>query len=122
MVDPLLELGVNINAFDKLTALAEYRNGGLLVDSGIIELRDPKLLAVEHAPGSELVVEWRALTVVLMERLATAVRSLLGKTESELPLGKVLEGGTWWAGRRIAAQKRADGGPPIRIQSDGTVF
>jgi hypothetical protein len=38
------------------------------------------------------------------------------------PLACVLEGGTWAAGRRIAAQRRADGGPPLRIDSDGTVF
>jgi hypothetical protein len=122
MVDPLVELGVKIEGFDKLTALAEYRNGGLLVDSGILELRDPSLLSKSHHPSSELVIEWRALTIVLMEKLATGVRSILGKTESELPLGKVLEGGTWWAGRKIAAHKRLDGGPPIQIESDGTVF
>jgi len=34
----------------------------------------------------------------------------------------VLEGGTWAAGRIIAREKRADGGPPFQISSDGTVF
>jgi Protein of unknown function (DUF1688) len=37
-------------------------------------------------------------------------------------LAKVLEGGTWAAGRRIAREKRADGSPPLTIISDGTVF
>ena len=37
-------------------------------------------------------------------------------------LAKVLEGGTWSAGRRIAAEKREGGGPPLTIVSDGTVF
>ncbi|AEI62652.1 DUF1688 family protein [Corallococcus macrosporus] len=40
----------------------------------------------------------------------------------ELPLGKVLQGGTWTAGRRVAAERRPGGGPPIRVDSDGTVF
>ena len=40
----------------------------------------------------------------------------------ETPLAKVLEGGTWAAGRRIAAEKRSDGRPPINVISDGTVF
>jgi hypothetical protein len=34
----------------------------------------------------------------------------------------MLEGGSWAAGRRIAAERRADGGPPLNIISDGTVF
>ncbi|MFC7690033.1 DUF1688 family protein [Paeniroseomonas aquatica] len=39
-----------------------------------------------------------------------------------LPLARVLEGGSWWAGRRLAAERRADGGPPLIIASDGTLF
>ncbi|MGB6446195.1 MAG: DUF1688 family protein, partial [Xanthobacteraceae bacterium] len=39
-----------------------------------------------------------------------------------LPLAKVLEGGSWAAGRVIARQKRADGSPPLKVISDGTVF
>ena len=38
------------------------------------------------------------------------------------PLASVLEGGTWAAGRRIAADLRPGGGPPLTIVSDGTVF
>jgi hypothetical protein len=34
----------------------------------------------------------------------------------------VLEGGTWAAGRRVAAEKRPGGGPPLTILSDGAVF
>ena len=40
----------------------------------------------------------------------------------KFPLARVLEGGTWAAGRKIARAKRADGGPPLLIHSDGTVF
>jgi hypothetical protein len=39
-----------------------------------------------------------------------------------LPLVKVLEAGTWFAGRALAAERRAGGGPPIAVASDGTVF
>ena len=45
-----------------------------------------------------------------------------GVDERAFPLAKVLEGGTWQAGREIAREKRADATPPIRIQSDGTLF
>ncbi len=39
-----------------------------------------------------------------------------------MPLAKVLEGGTWRVGRRIARELRRNGEPPIRVASDGTVF
>jgi hypothetical protein len=68
------------------------------------------------------VVEWRALTVALLDEVAALIRTRLGRSREELPLAKVLEGGTWAAGRRIAREKRVDGGPPLAIVSDGTVF
>jgi hypothetical protein len=69
--------------------------------------------------GSELVVEWRALTVALLDELAPQVRSRLGV--AGLPLACILEGGTWAAGRELATQLRG-GDPPLAIKSDGTVF
>ena len=70
-----------------------------------------------------MVVEWRALTVALLDKIGAGVREKLGMTIDELPLVKVLEAGTWKAGREIAATKRpASKGPPIKIISDGTVF
>ena len=50
---------------DALTALPEYRNGGLLLDAGVLSLRDPAAHSQRWTVGSELVVEWRALTVSL---------------------------------------------------------
>ena len=85
----------------------------------------PKHAAVlneAHAADAEIVVEWRALTVALIDRLADLVRAKLGLTPEQLPLAKVLQGGTWSAGRALARQLRADGGPPLRVISDGTLF
>jgi Protein of unknown function (DUF1688) len=42
--------------------------------------------------------------------------------QEHLPLAKVLEGGTWSAGRQAARERREDGSPPIRVRSDGTLF
>jgi hypothetical protein len=122
LIEPLIDAGVNVVGADGLTGLPEYRNGGLFLDLGVLRLRDPAQASRKHAPGSALVVEWRALTVDLLERLAPEVRSRLGLSRDQFPLGKILEGGTWSAGRRIAAERRADGGPPLSIESDGTVF
>jgi hypothetical protein len=62
------------------------------------------------------------LTVALLDRIAPLVRERLGVDAASFPLARVLEGGTWAAGRLIAREKRADGGPPFKISSDGTVF
>ena len=43
-------------------------------------------------------------------------------TVALISIGHLLEGGTWWAGRRIADELREGGPPPIRTASDGTVF
>ena len=121
LLEPFESAGVAVTGLDELTALAEYRNGGLMLDSGVLVPHDPKLLAGAHRPGDELVVEWRALTVSLVDELAPRVRDALGLREAQLPLAAVLEGGTWAAGRELAAQRRG-GEPPLSIVSDGTVF
>ena len=122
LVEPMQEAGVDVTGIDGLTGLAEYRNGGLFVDLGVLSLRDPGATASPIPAGSELVVEWRALTVALLDRVVPLVWERLGLARDPPPLVKMLEGGTWSAGRRIAAERRPGGGPPIEVVSDGTVF
>jgi hypothetical protein len=122
LLEPLQELGVEIVGLDDLTGLSEYRNGGLCLDLGLLQLKDPVLLQQSHLPGSELVVEWRALTVILLDRITETIRQQLNLADTELPLVKILQGGTWAAGRRIASELRENGTPPVQIESDGTVF
>jgi hypothetical protein len=122
LIEPLQQAGFTVTDIDGLTGLAEYRNGGLFVDSGVLALRDPQDAAREHEVGSPLVVEWRALTVALLDRLALAVRARLNKNAAAMPLAKILQGGSWAAGRELAFARRADGSPPIKVVSDGTVF
>ena len=122
LIEPLQRAGLEVGDIDGLTGLAEYRNGGLFVDTGVLALRDDADASRDHPVGSPLVVEWRALTVALLDRLADELRRALGVDAAALPLAKVLEGGTWAAGRAIAFERRRDGSPPIRVTSDGTVF
>jgi hypothetical protein len=122
LCEPLASSGVRVTGTDDLTGLAEYRNGGLFVDEGVLVLKDEKAHGGTHAVSSDLVIEWRALTVALLDRTVAGLRPLLGVTAEELPLVSALEGGTWSAGREIAKEKRAHGGPPIVVESDGTVF
>jgi len=122
LIEPLERAGLRVSAIDGLTGLAEYRNGGLFVDMGVLVPRDDVALTRSHDVSSRFVVAWRSLTVALLDRIAPLVRARLGVSAEQFPLARVLEGGTWAAGRAIAREKRADGGPPFTILSDGTVF
>jgi hypothetical protein len=122
LIEPLEAAGVTIVDIDGLTGLAEYRNGGLFVDAGVLALADPQDAGRAHPVEGPLVVGWRALTVALLDRIAPMVRERLGVSAERFPLARVLEGGTWAAGRRIARSLRAPVGPPIAVISDGTVF
>ncbi|MET0204070.1 MAG: URC4/urg3 family protein [Casimicrobiaceae bacterium] len=119
LFEPFEWAGARVVDKDALTGLPEYRNGGLLLDTSVLALVDPAAARAPHEVGSELVVEWRALTVALLDDLAARVRERLGRPE--LPLACILEGGTWAAGRELAQQLRG-GEPPLAIRSDGTVF
>jgi hypothetical protein len=122
LLEPLMAGGLKIEGLDELTGLPEYRNGGLFFDLGVIEPKDASMLSRKLTPASQEIVVWRAVTVVLLDEIAILVRNLLGKRAEEFPLACVLEGGTWAAGRKIAAERRTGGAPPLNIDSDGTVF
>jgi Protein of unknown function (DUF1688) len=122
LLEPLEWAGIRITNVEDMTGLPEYRNGGLLIDMGVLETVNPEALMKEYSPGDEFVVEWRALTVAALDEIGDEIRKTLGKTLAELPLAKILQGGTWAAGRKMAAKLRADGGSPVKLKSDGTVF
>lgn len=122
LIEPLQRAGIVIADIDGLTGLAEYRNGGLFIDTSVLAFRDERDPQREHEVGSPLVVEWRALTVALLDRVAEAMRQKLGLDATSLPLAKILQGGTWAAGRKLAQERRADASPPVKVISDGTVF
>ncbi|KAF8896632.1 hypothetical protein BD779DRAFT_1496964 [Infundibulicybe gibba] len=118
-----------VDGLDDMTGLPEYRNGGLFVDLGVLSLK-PGVLPIDErsglphaAPSHAAVAEWRAMTVILLDRAADGIRKELGLTTAELSLAQILEGATWKCGREIAKEKRPEtGGSPIEIDSDGTVF
>lgn len=121
LLEPFGWAGVQVNGLDALTGLPEYRNGGLFLDTGVLRLREAGWAERAWTPADELVVEWRALTVALLDELAVLVRERLGVSAEVLPLACVLEGGSWAAGRALAQELRG-GLPPLTVISDGTVF
>ncbi|CAH13347.1 hypothetical protein lpp2195 [Legionella pneumophila str. Paris] len=122
LVEPLEQTGIDVTDLDVLTGLPEYRNGGLLIDTELLKVRNNKILEQPQDPGSEPIIEWRALTVALLDELALLIRQQLNMNAESLPLAKILQGGTWEAGRQIAQKKRINGTPPIEIIGDGTIF
>jgi hypothetical protein len=121
LFEPFEWAGVAVAERDALTALPEYRNGGLLLDTGVIVPRDEALVRRTWQAGDTPIVEWRALTVALIDEVALRVRAALARSATQMPLACVLEGGTWAAGR-VLAQELRGGLPPLDIASDGTVF
>lgn len=127
-----------------MTGLPEYRNGGLLVDTGLLTLKQKdrvngitaykKNAEIDGTsndevvplfePADDVIVEWRAATVGFLDELLDAVNKGLGLNGDDcLSLAQMLEAGTWKGGREIAATTRPQTkGPPIAILSDGTVF
>ncbi|MPZ55300.1 MAG: DUF1688 family protein [Rhizobiales bacterium] len=122
LIEPLEMAGLQVDGVEQLTALAEYRNGGLLVDFGVIRARQQLDPRTRWEVGSQFVVEWRALTVALMDQLLTNVRDIL-KVGASFQMPQLLQGGTWSAGRKIALTLRPPLGPsPISIAADGSVL
>jgi hypothetical protein len=122
LVEPLGWAGLEVVGLDALTGLPEYRNGGLVLDLGLVEAKDGSFHTRELQAGEPAVVEWRALTVIALDRIAPLVRTSLGLDAAAFPLARLLEGGTWAAGRKIALERRPGGTPPVNVASDGTVF
>ena len=100
---PLQQAGVTVTHLAALTGLPGSACGGLLQDAGVINPRRERDLARRWATASEFVIEWRALTVTLLDELAL---------QSGLPLASVLMG----------CRLLASAAPPLHIDSDGTVF
>jgi hypothetical protein len=122
LLEPLMWDGTVVTGVDQLTGLAEYRNGGLLIDTGLLVPKSPQVTSRDWSPDHEVIIEWRSATVQLLDVIAKRIQHELGKTPTTFPLACVLEGGTWAAGRKIASQKRDGGLPPLNIISQGTLF
>ncbi|CAG8707701.1 11461_t:CDS:2, partial [Ambispora leptoticha] len=138
LMEPMTKiLDIKFEGVENLTGLPEYRNGGLFVDTGLLTLKEAdrargisyfKQNFPESNDNDEIVplfeasdpviIEWRAMTVILLDKVAEKIREILAEN---LTLAQVLEAGTWKAGRETAQKLRPKTkGPPISIKSDGT--
>ncbi len=109
-------LNIHFAGEELLTGLPEYRNGGLLIDTGLLTLKEAdtkrgleafrRNALLEGQPnmevvplfnaGDDAIVEWRALTVGFLDELLGEVNRMLGLTRIDaLTLAQMLEAGTW---------------------------
>ncbi|KAF2125363.1 DUF1688-domain-containing protein [Dothidotthia symphoricarpi CBS 119687] len=137
-------LNIRFAGAELLTGLPEYRNGGLFIDTGVLILKpedhkrgiaqfqrnaqlkgQPSMEVVPtFTADDDVIVEWRAVTVGLLDDLLVEVNSMLGLSgPQKLNLAQMLEAGSWKGGREVAEVSRPNTKePPIMIMSDGTVF
>jgi hypothetical protein len=114
------------------TGLPEYRNGGLFIDLGVLTLKPEALERGQRTSGQELpmfkdsgdeIVEWRALTVALLDEVYGIIKKEMGEKDVQLSMAQMLEAGSWKSGRELAAKKRPETkSSPILIDGDGTLF
>ena len=122
LVEAWQKTGIEVTDTDFLTALPEYRNGGLLLDLGVLKPNDPNFQEHVFDPGSPAVVELRAMTIAVIDELAIMINERLVGKGVHLSLAQILEGGTWAAGRKLAFARSSSGSPPIKYKADGTLF
>lgn len=125
-------LGLKWTEMESGTGLPEYRNGGLFSDLEVLQLKPETLAAGQKASGqdlpifgdtSDVIVEWRAMTVALLDRLHGLVAGKFAKQGVSLTMAQMLEAGSWKAGRELAKAKRPETmSSPILIDGDGTLF
>ncbi len=120
LVEPFAEAGLRVTELEALTVLPEYRSGGLLLDTGALELVDPAAAGRLHTPAEPLIVEWRALTVALYDEIVPSLREAAASKTTCAP--GLVELAIWTAGRRLAHRRCPNGTPPLAVESDGTVF
>jgi len=100
-----------------LTGLPEYRNGGLFIDLGVLNLKQDDQdrglqqyseycqrtgssgieVAPMFKPDDDVIVEWRGVTVGFLDLLCVEVNKALQNelAGNELSLAQVLEAGSW---------------------------
>ncbi|KAH7176788.1 hypothetical protein EDB81DRAFT_707427 [Dactylonectria macrodidyma] len=125
-------LGYTWTNSDLGTGLPEYRNGGLFVDLQVLRLKKDDLeqgqkmsgqLLPQFDPASDVIVEWRAMTVALLDQLYGIIAGRFKELGVSLSMAQMLEAGTWKSGRELAASLRPETkSSPILDSGDGTLF
>jgi hypothetical protein len=129
------QLNMHFAGTELLTGLPEYRNGGLFVDLGVLNLKQDDMerglqnysdycrrtgskgieVAPMFEPSDDVIVEWRGVTVGLLDRLCAEVNKNLKKelAGNEMSLPQLLEAGSW----KVSAYSRYLSRVPCRVMA-----
>ncbi len=124
-------LNMHFAGTELLTGLPEYRNGGLFIDIGVLNLKKDDVdrglenysdwcrrsgtkgieVAPMFEPGDDVIVEWRGVTVGLLDMLCVEVNKALKKelAGAEMTLAQLLEAGSWKVNCRIQSNELYSG-------------
>ena len=112
LVEPLEEASAPLADLDQLPVPADRVLAAQMLRLGLVRSRHPAVARLRHPPGSDIVVELRALSVALCERLADRLRAELGRTAHDLPVVQIVE-----PLAQLAMKWREAPGPGIAINS-----
>ena len=122
LIEPLQGAGIAVTDIDGLTGLAEYRNGGLFVDAGVLRLRNPDD-AIHPNPVDSDAGGRMARADRRAARSDRAAGPRAARADDRRVSARARARRRHLGGRAaLAREKRPDGGPPIAVISDGTVF
>ena len=110
LVEPLQEAGAPIGDLDELPVPAGRALAGQILQLGLVRPRHAAVARLRHPPGSDIVIELRALAVALADRLVDRLRAELGRTVHDMPVVRIVG-----PLAQLAANWRDRPGPGIAI-------
>ena len=112
LVEPLEEAAAPLGDLDLIPVPADRVMAAQMLRLGLVRTRHPAVARLRHPPGSDIVVELRALSIALCERLVDRLRAELGRTVHDLPVVRIVE-----PLAQLANKWREAPGPGIAITS-----
>ncbi len=121
LVEPFAWAGLEVSGLEELTAPADDNHAALFLNAGVLELAQEKPDLAPQA-AQDRMIELRAISLALTDRLADMLRAELGVPAEQLPLTCILEGGTSRAGSRFVGNKSAEAEKLGNFLNPGSVF
>lgn len=90
LVEPLAEAGIKLDGLEELTVPATRRLAADILRLGLVNPRHAAVARLRHPPGSDIVVELRALSIALADRLVDRLRQELNLTVRDLPAVRIV--------------------------------
>lgn len=90
LVEPLQEAGRPLVDLDQLPIPATRALAGDVLRLGLVRSRHAAVGRLRHPPGSDIVVELRALAVALADRLVDRLRAELDRNVRDLPVVRLI--------------------------------